>query len=949
MSQSFAARLRNLLHLSRFDPQEGSRVGYLLPVILGLSFALSLLLGALFYPGQAQAVTWLVLLVVFWVAELAAWWLLERGQPEWASLTYLCGALLTTSLWLFRLPGSLGTPLMAVFLLVVIIAGYLLGSRGGYLFSAFSLLVFAIFFLRLRQVDPALAGLHSSSLELLGIWSLLILAAALLQSWFSASLLQAQDQARSQREALERSNQALLGIQENLERLIQERTTEIQRQKYFYQGLVDHLPLAVATLDSSGCLVACNPAFESLFQVQSAAVLGRQLDEVITNPATLLAAQELTRQVLAGRSLHTEGVRYRSDGTPLYVDIRGVPVTVEGQFAGILGIYHDISERVEAEKQRQAAEEARRLSDWRYRQTVLHSPNPIFTIDRQGLIQTWNPACAAVFQYGDEMLGQPYLGLVGEPDEQAHLAGLVGAVFESGASHQGVNLFYTCQDGTLRHMISRIYPLLGEDGQISGCVFANTDVTERNQIADALRRSELRLRSVIEQTQDGIAIIDEDGAILDWNPALENITGRTKAEVAGSLFWDVIYQASPAPQPDPDPPAGALFTWDELRRHDPRDWSNRLIEHEISRPDGSQLTLQSLVFPIQSEHDTMLGVFSRDITEQVQAIDRLQEFYQTIASVMDGLNVGVYCSELDTGRILLANRYLEQAYGPSLTGQLCYEVFFHRRTPCVNCRNHQLLDEQGSPLPGMVWEDYNPSNQRWYMLSDRAIRWPDGRYVRLEIAVDITGRKETEQRLEFLATHDLLTQLPNRVLFADRLQHAVLSAQRSGQKVAVVYIDLDDFKQVNDTCGHEAGDLVLCEAASRLKNCLRMEDLVARSGGDEFTLVLENFNEREEVVQTIQRIQHKMTAPFRVADRQFTLSASLGVSLYPDDDLTIDGLLNAADTAMYQAKQLGKNTCYFASGCTVYLAERTGTDNVSLKTAKGDEPQPTDGKSGAKS
>ena len=176
MSQSFAARLRNLLHLSRFDPQEGSRVGYLLPVILGLSFALSLLLGALFYPGRAQAVTWLVLLVVFWVAELAAWWLLERGQPEWASLTYLCGALLTTSLWLFRLPGSLGTPLMAVFLLVVIIAGYLLGSRGGYLFSAFSLLVFAIFFLRLRQVDPALAGLHSSSLELLGIWSLLILA-----------------------------------------------------------------------------------------------------------------------------------------------------------------------------------------------------------------------------------------------------------------------------------------------------------------------------------------------------------------------------------------------------------------------------------------------------------------------------------------------------------------------------------------------------------------------------------------------------------------------------------------------------------------------------------------------------------------------------------------------------------------------------------------------------
>lgn len=167
---------------------------------------------------------------------------------------------------------------------------------------------------------------------------------------------------------------------------------------------------------------------------------------------------------------------------------------------------------------------------------------------------------------------------------------------------------------------------------------------------------------------------------------------------------------------------------------------------------------------------------------------------------------------------------------------------------------------------------------------------------------DITHAKEQQQKLERMAYHDPLTQLPNRTLLADRLQQALARAQRSGEVVAVCYFDLDGFKPINDTLGHEAGDMLLVELASRIRACLRADDTVARLGGDEFALLLCNLQGQEECERTLDRVLAAIHKPFQIADKAVGVSASIGYTLYPLDQSEPDTLLRHADQAMYQAK-----------------------------------------------
>ncbi len=172
---------------------------------------------------------------------------------------------------------------------------------------------------------------------------------------------------------------------------------------------------------------------------------------------------------------------------------------------------------------------------------------------------------------------------------------------------------------------------------------------------------------------------------------------------------------------------------------------------------------------------------------------------------------------------------------------------------------------------------------------------------------DITLQKEHQKRLEHLAHFDPLTQLPNRMLLADRLQLAMAQTERNGKLLAVSYLDLDGFKPVNDQHGHAAGDSLLVEVAQRLKACLRAEDTVARLGGDEFVLLFSGLNDEKECDRALSRVINSLSSPFFIAEQEINISASIGVTLFPNDGADPDTLLRHADQAMYNAKQLGRN------------------------------------------
>ena len=198
-----------------------------------------------------------------------------------------------------------------------------------------------------------------------------------------------------------------------------------------------------------------------------------------------------------------------------------------------------------------------------------------------------------------------------------------------------------------------------------------------------------------------------------------------------------------------------------------------------------------------------------------------------------------------------------------------------------------------------------------------------------ELEAEVVERRNAEARLDHLAHHDPLTGLPNRLMFVENLRHSLALASRTQRRVAVLFIDLDRFKEINDTLGHAVGDALLIAATHRLTSHLRSSDLLARLGGDEFVCVLEDINDAREVGRVADKLIGFLAQPFEILEHELFVSASIGICLYPDNGEDVDTLVRNADTAMYQAKANGRGCSYFYSPeMTTYARERNRLENL---------------------
>ena len=240
------------------------------------------------------------------------------------------------------------------------------------------------------------------------------------------------------------------------------------------------------------------------------------------------------------------------------------------------------------------------------------------------------------------------------------------------------------------------------------------------------------------------------------------------------------------------------------------------------------------------------------------------------------------------------------------------------RVPASECPVVMAL--RGRPCNGFVIGIESKRGRRWISINTRPIFDDAGESVYTVVASfsDITERKAAEEaltrsqeRLYFLATHDALTTLPNRSLLEARIGHATALAERTETQIAVLFVDLDRFKKINDTLGHAAGDFLLKAVAARLQDCVRESDTVARHGGDEFIVVMENIQSTAEVNQAADRMQKILASPLMIEGQELYVTASIGVSLFPRDAQQPAALIRYADVAMYRAKQLGRNCVHF--------------------------------------
>ncbi|MCW9014395.1 MAG: GGDEF domain-containing protein [Gammaproteobacteria bacterium] len=288
--------------------------------------------------------------------------------------------------------------------------------------------------------------------------------------------------------------------------------------------------------------------------------------------------------------------------------------------------------------------------------------------------------------------------------------------------------------------------------------------------------------------------------------------------------------------------------------------------------------------------------------------------YQSIAKVLDSLDAFVYVSDMDTYELIFTNEYGRNIWG-DIQGKTCWKVLQEGQNgPCEFCTNDRLLDKKGEPTEVYVWEFQNTVNERWYQCRDQAITWVDGRIVRMEIATDITERKLAEDELkdakrlaEELAFKDELTSLCNRRAFFEQGNRIFKQAIRYRHPVSVIMMDIDHFKNINDTYGHSVGDIMLQAIAKLLLNTVREIDIVARMGGEEFAFVLPE-TDTDEAINTAERLRQKIEdLTVEHNDELLKITASFGISSCSAEKDSLESLLTKADDALYIAKKRGRN------------------------------------------
>lgn len=307
--------------------------------------------------------------------------------------------------------------------------------------------------------------------------------------------------------------------------------------------------------------------------------------------------------------------------------------------------------------------------------------------------------------------------------------------------------------------------------------------------------------------------------------------------------------------------------------------------------------------------------FIEDITAQRETVQAQKEAELRYRNIFEHASEGIFQTTPE-GRYLAANPALARLYGYPSAAALMNGLDDIGRQLYVKSsqreRFRQLMEQQGEVL-NFESEVYRQDGTRiWISENAHIVRDSDGRVLYYEGTVqDVSERRRYQEELERQANHDMLTGLPNRILLADRVQQEIARAARLGYYLVVVFIDLDNFKFINDSLGHAAGDELLKEIASRLQRCVRGSDTVARLGGDEFVLLLGDHFRTSTVISQLKRVLSEIGQPVMLSGREFHVGASLGVAVYPADGEDSDTLLKHADTAMYAAKNHGRNNFQF--------------------------------------
>jgi diguanylate cyclase (GGDEF)-like protein/PAS domain S-box-containing protein len=542
-------------------------------------------------------------------------------------------------------------------------------------------------------------------------------------------------------------------------------------------------------------------------------------------------------------------------------------------------------------RERRQAQKALTESELRFRTLAESAPDAILTVDAVGTLLFANRAAGTLFGYPvAALIGQPVTSLVPDYRPRRSKAGESGAPPRFAAAG--------------RHADGRTLPLelsfgeLVRDGRRLTTVFAR-DLAERARAEEALRSSEERFRRAALMSTDLIHECDRANDRMAWFGDVDRILGYGNGEFPRTVE---AWQKAIHPEDQQRVLASVTRHWETGEPF--------FEEYRVLRRDGSLLHWHhsGTLLPGTGGQPTLCIGTVTDVSGRRQVEEALRLSEKRYRTLFERNLAGVYRSTLE-GRILDCNESFARIFGYASREEVLRQAAwdFYLKPEDRQAAVAKLLERQ-SLTNYEVCLKRKDGSLVWVLESENLIEGPDGRLSVIEgTAIDITERKRAEEQVKHLAFHDPLTNLPNRLLFNDRLTLAVAQAHRHNQRLAVLFLDLDRFKVINDSLGHSVGDELLRQVAERIQEYVREGDTVARLGGDEFTLLVPGITAEEDAAKIAKKVCDAIHDPFWIDGRELFVTTSLGVAVYPSDGHDAETLVRNADSAMYRAKEQGRD------------------------------------------
>jgi diguanylate cyclase (GGDEF)-like protein/PAS domain S-box-containing protein len=674
--------------------------------------------------------------------------------------------------------------------------------------------------------------------------------------------------------------------------LVNERLLAEQR------GLLDAATVGIVFLRDRK-VVDCNVQFARIVGWTRAELIGGSSRLWFPDEAswTLVLAESEAR-LAAGQPHRTELELKRQDGERVWCDTSWQAVIARRPDLGIVAVYADITERKRTSAALRASEERLELAiqasqsglwDWDVVNNVQHVSDRF----REILGLPHDVDLGRMFHLPDRL----------HPDDRGRVLAAVDATVNTGAPFDQEARLRRA-DGSYVWAQAKGHAVRDARGRAVRFVGSIIDISDRKRVEERLRESESHFRHLVETANDLVWAVDRDGRWTYLSP-------RAARQIFGCEPEDMLRERLVESQPERE----RERTHAMLTRVLADGTASHFETVHVDRK-GREAVLSLNATPLRGPGGTIVGVTgtATDITELKRKEAQLSAALAEQQLLFDSVSEGIVL--LRNGLVHKCNAKFAAmlGYAPAeLAGQPSL-VWYADPTEWEHVgRTARLTLAQGRDHGGELLVKRKDGSQFWCDMRGRALdpqRVDDGAIF---VFIDISARKEREQRIQHLADHDALTGLLNRRLLEDRLQQSISLARRNDSMVAVMLIDLDGFKAVNDQYGHLMGDYVLRTVAKRLKDCVRESDTIARLGGDEFVVLLSGQRSAEDSSVVAGKILTALTEPVAAGGRRFDVGASIGISIFPRDGTSPEQLLKHADAAMYRVKEAGKNRYEFYS------------------------------------